>query len=113
MASRAPVGRRHVRRARPRSPNLPRFLRYADDQAAVGVDGPTNFLDDMLVNGAKGYFDAVAMRPCVFPTVWSPDPDNAWSDLARAHDVMTVHGDGDEKVWMTEFGAPTSDPDAE
>jgi hypothetical protein len=26
---------------------------------------------------------------------------------------MTVHGDGDKKIWMTEFGAPTSAPTAE
>ncbi len=26
---------------------------------------------------------------------------------------MTLDGDGDEKVWMTEFGAPTSDPRAQ
>ncbi|KQY09841.1 hypothetical protein ASD37_05585 [Mycobacterium sp. Root135] len=124
-------------------PNLPRFLGFAESRAAVyvgllkaaypaikavqpnstvisaglspavGVDGPANFLNDMYVNGAKGYFDAVAMHPYVFPTGLAADPDNAWSDLARAHDVMTLNGDGDKKVWMTEFGAPTSDPAAE
>lgn len=124
-------------------PNLPRFLGFAESRAAVyvgllkaaypaikavqpnstvisaglspavGVDGPANFLNDMYVNGAKGYFDAVAMHPYVFPTGLAADPDNAWSDLARAHDVMTLNGDGDKKVWMTEFGAPTSDPAAD
>ena len=124
-------------------PNLPRFLGFAESRAAVyvgllkaaypaikavqpnstvisaglspavGVDGPANFLNDMYVNGAKGYFDAVAMHPYVFPAGLAADPDNAWSDLARAHDVMTLNGDGDKKVWMTELGAPTSDPAAE
>ena len=124
-------------------PNLPRFLGFAESRAAVyvgllkaaypaikavqpnstvisaglsaavGVDGPANFLNDMYVNGAKGYFDAVAMHPYVFPTGLAANPDNAWSDLARAHDVMTLNGDGDKKVWMTEFGAPTSDPAAD
>ncbi|BDX33128.1 hypothetical protein TUM20985_36750 [Mycobacterium antarcticum] len=124
-------------------PNLPRFLGFADSRAAVyvgllkaaypaikavqpnstvmsaglspavGVDGPANFLNDMYLNGAKGYFDAVAMHPYVFPGGLAEDPDNSWSDLARAHDVMTLNGDGDKKVWMTEFGAPTSDPAAE
>ncbi|MCW2514861.1 MAG: xynB [Mycobacterium sp.] len=124
-------------------PNLPRFLGYAERQAAVyvsllkaaypaiktvqpnstvmsaglspaiGVDAPPNFLNDMYTNGAKGYFDAIAMHPYVSPGGIAADPDNAWSDLARAHDVMTVHGDGDKKIWMTEFGAPTSAPDAQ
>jgi len=124
-------------------PNLPRFLGFAESRAAVyvgllkaaypaikavqpnstvisaglspavGVDGPANFLNDMYVNGAKGYFDAVAMHPYVFPTGLAADPENAWTDLARAHDVMTLNGDGDKKVWMTELGAPTSDPAAE
>jgi len=53
------------------------------------------------------------MHPYVFPAGLAADPDNAWSDLARAHDVMTLNGDGDKKVWMTELGAPTSDPAAE
>jgi hypothetical protein len=124
-------------------PNLPRFLGYADRQAAVyvgllkaaypaikvvqpnstvmsaglspalGVDAPANFLNDMYTNGVKGYFDAVAMHPYVFPGGIAADTDHGWSDLARAHDVMTVHGDGDKTIWMTEFGAPTSAPTAE
>jgi hypothetical protein len=124
-------------------PNLPRFLGYAERRAAVyvgllkaaypaikmvqpnstvmsaglspalGVDAPANFLNDMYTNGAKGYFDAVAMHPYVFPGGIAADTDHGWSDLARAHDVMTVHGDGDKKIWMTEFGAPTSAPTAE
>jgi polysaccharide biosynthesis protein PslG len=26
---------------------------------------------------------------------------------------MVAHGDGDKKIWMTELGAPTSDPSAD
>ncbi|MEU0494311.1 hypothetical protein [Mycobacterium sp. NPDC006124] len=124
-------------------PNLPGFLGYADNRPAVyvgllkaaypaikavqpnstvmsaglsravGGDGPPNFLNDMYANGAKGYFDAVAMHPYVFPTGLAADPENAWSDLTRVHDVMAGNGDGNKKVWMTELGAPTSDPSAE
>lgn len=124
-------------------PNLPRFLGFTESRAAVyvgllkaaypaikgvqpnstvmsaglspavGVDAPANFLNDMYTNGAKSYFDAVAMHPYVFPGGIAADPDNGWSDLARAHDVMTLNGDGDKKIWMTEFGTPTSAPSAE
>ena len=115
-------------------PNLPRFLGFAERQAAVytgllkaaypaiksvqpdatviaaglspavGIDAPPNFLNDMYLNGAKGYFDAIGMHPYVFPGGIAADPSNGWSDLARAHDVMTLNGDGDKKVWLTEFG---------
>lgn len=80
---------------------------------AVGVDAPPNFLNGMYASGAKDHFDAIAMHPYVFPGGIGADPSNGWSDLARVHDVMTLNGDGDKKVWMTEFGAPTSAPSAE
>ena len=124
-------------------PNLPRFLGFTERRAAVytdllkaaypaikavqpnstviaaglsravGIDAPPNFLNDMYIAGAKSHFDAIAMHPYVFPGGIGEDPSNGWSDLARTHDVMTVHGDGDKKVWMTELGAPTSAPSAE
>ena len=34
---------------------------------AVGVDAPPNFVNDMYIAGAKGYFDAIAMHPYVYP----------------------------------------------
>ena len=47
---------------------------------AVGVDAPPNFLNDMYLNGAKGYFDAIAMHPYVFPGGIAADPSNGWSE---------------------------------
>jgi hypothetical protein len=71
----------------------------------------------MYINGAKGYFDAIGMHPYVFPGGIVAHPSNGWSDLAWAHDVMALNGDGDgdgdKKVWLTEFGAPTSAPGAD
>ncbi|MDR3663530.1 MAG: hypothetical protein P4L86_24630 [Mycobacterium sp.] len=78
---------------------------------ATGVDAPTKFLADMYTNGAKNFFDATAMHPYVFPGGIAEDGDNGWSDLVRVHDLMTVNGDGDKKVWMTELGASTCAPD--
>lgn len=75
---------------------------------AVGVDSPPNFVNDMYIAGAKGFFDALAMHPYVYPGGIEADPFNSWSDIARVHDVMTTHGSGDKKIWMTELGAPTS-----
>lgn len=80
---------------------------------AIGVDAPPNFLNDMYIAGAKGFFDATAMHPYVFPGGIAEDPEHGWSDIAQLHDVMTLNGDGDKDIWMTELGAPTSSPDAE
>ena len=60
---------------------------------AVGVDAPPNFVNDMYIAGAKGYFDAIGMHPYVFPGGIAADPSNGWSDLAtgaRHHDVDTA-----------------------
>lgn len=79
---------------------------------ADGVDAPPNFLNDMYIAGAKGFFDATAMHPYVFPDGIAADPQRGWADIAGMHDVMTIYGDGDKLIWMTELGAPTSSPSA-
>ncbi len=79
----------------------------------LGSEAPPAFLASMYDAGAKGYFDAAAMHPYVFPTGFAADPLNGWSDVARMHDVMVAHGDGGKKIWMTELGAPTSASTAE
>lgn len=73
-----------------------------------GVDSPGVFLLQMYEAGAQGYFDAYAMHPYVFPGGIDSDPLNAWSDVERVHYAMTVFGDGDKKIWLTEVGAPTT-----
>lgn len=79
----------------------------------IGPDSPPAFLAAMYDAGAKGYFDAAALHPYVFPGGIAADPDNGWSDIARFREVMVAHGDGGKKIWMTELGAPTSSPSAE
>ena len=80
---------------------------------AGGSDAPPAFLSAMYDAGAQGYFDAAGMHPYVFPGGLAADTENGWSDIARFRDVMVAHGDGGKKIWMTEFGAPTSAPSAE
>ncbi|MDY6996156.1 MAG: cellulase family glycosylhydrolase [Actinomycetota bacterium] len=80
---------------------------------AVGGHSPPSFMTQMYAAGAKGYFDAAAMHPYVFPGGLAVDPENGWSDVGRVREVMVANGDGGKKIWMTEFGAPTSDPGAE
>jgi len=80
---------------------------------SLGGDAPPAFLTTMYDAGAKGNFDAMAMHPYVFPGGLAADPENGWSDVPRVYDVMAAHGDGDKRIWFTEFGAPTSAPFAE
>lgn len=124
-------------------PNLPLFFGFVDNRAqrytellkaaypaikavqphstviAAGLspaftpDGPPDFVNGMYAAGAKGYFDAAAMHPYVFPDGLAADPLNGWLDVELVRRIMVYHGDGDMKIWMTELGAPTSDPSAE
>lgn len=82
---------------------------------------PTTFLQAIYDNGGKNYFDAVAHHPYTYPAfpnqqeVWS-----AWSQMSiesfyggsqtqpSLRGIMTANGDAHKKIWMTEFGAPTS-----
>lgn len=76
---------------------------------------PRSFVKGMYANGAKGYFDALGHHPYTFPAApgeaygWS-----AWYQMYGGTDnlrgQMVANGDGDKKIWATEFGAPTNGP---
>jgi hypothetical protein len=72
-----------------------------------GQIAPPEFVRQMYAAGAKGYFDAAAMHPYVSPGGLAADPYNGWSDVGRVHTIMSIHGDGGKRIWMTELGAPT------
>jgi beta-xylosidase len=74
---------------------------------------PRTFLADMYADGAKGSFDGVGDHPYTYPQ--SPDDDNAgsaWSQMSQTspslRSIMTANGDSAKKIWITEYGAPTS-----
>jgi hypothetical protein len=75
---------------------------------------PIDFLRGLYADGAGRSFDAVAAHPYSFHALPSDyEPSSAWSQLDRTtpslRSVMVDHGDGQKKIWATEFGAPTSD----
>lgn len=79
-----------------------------------GTEAPSVFLQRMYAAGAGGFFDATAAHPYIFATDWlTPEQQDGWAEVVRMHDVMTAHGDGAKKIWLTELGAPTSDPGAQ
>ncbi len=76
-----------------------------------GYLSPPDFVNGIYAAGAKGYFDALGHHPYTWP--YSPAmymPGNAWSQLSTLHSIMSAHGDGGKKIWITEFGAPTGGP---
>jgi hypothetical protein len=71
------------------------------------------FAQDMYADGAAGYFDALGDHPYTYPN--TPDTallGSAWSEMDQTspslRSLMIAHGDGAKKIWITEYGAPTS-----
>ena len=70
---------------------------------------PDRFLEGVYDSGAMDVVDAVAYHPYSFPDLPSERTgNNGFIDqVGDVRDVMVDHGDGDEKVWLTEFGFAT------
>ena len=68
------------------------------------------WLDELYDEGIGGSFDAISMHP--FNYGFAPgDETNRWGlkysyalGVPWVHDSMAAHGDGDKKIWFTEFG---------
>ena len=72
---------------------------------------PLDFLREMYAEGAQGYFDAISAHPYTYPLTPSQSgADDAWGQMIAMHEVMTENSDGDKRIWITEFGAPTNGP---
>jgi hypothetical protein len=84
--------------------------------APAGSDGgnltPPDFAAGMYNAGAGGYFDAFGDHPYTYPAVAGSNSAGAWGQMAAIHRLMTARGDGAKKIWITEYGAPTSGPDS-
>lgn len=74
---------------------------------------PITFLKDMYADGAEGSFDGVGFHPYSYPVDPDTDiPGSAWSQMSLTspsiRSIMAANGDSAKKIWITEFGAPTS-----
>ncbi len=76
---------------------------------------PIDWLAGIYAHGGRAYFDAVGHHPYCFPAF--PGDPKPWSSWYRMYAgrwnlraVMIRHGDGDKRIWATEFGAPTAGP---
>jgi hypothetical protein len=92
-------------------------IKATDLSATVLMSGldfsgkPDVYLQAMYDAGAKGYFDAVSAHPYSYPHM--PAPADCPSSNAFCHGLPTLYavmqqnGDGNKKIWITEFGCPT------
>ena len=78
---------------------------------------PRTFLEDMYADGAQGSFDGIGDHPYCYPA--SPDEFESWSGWSllsgttpSLRSIMVANGDSAMKIWITEFGAPTSGPNS-
>jgi hypothetical protein len=72
-----------------------------------GAIAPAAYLATMYQDGAKGYFDDVAVHPYSYPQMpLQPDDWNTFYDLSNVRQVMVANGDSAKKIWLTEFGCP-------
>ena len=83
----------------------------AFDSAAVS---PVDFLQAIYANGGGDSFDAVSHHPYCWPALPGGQACTAWLQMHATdpslRSVMAVNGDGEKKIWATEFGAPTGGP---
>jgi hypothetical protein len=74
---------------------------------------PRAFLEDMYTDGAQGSFDGLGDHPYSYPA--TPDEVERWSGWSlmsqtspSLRSIMAENGDSAKKIWITEYGAPTS-----
>lgn len=71
---------------------------------------PVTYLGRLYDDGAARIADGIAVHPYTFPYLpfgRSQRTTGGFRDLPALHDLMVARGDGDKKVWITEYGAPT------
>ena len=74
---------------------------------------PVDFLEGMYVAGAHGSFDALSFHPYKYDMKFSEGGSQIESPLRQLEDMrdlMHLWGDGDLKVWASEYGLPTMLP---
>jgi len=83
--------------------------------APAATDGTNisqvDFLAGIYSNGGKNYLDGVGQHPYCWPLDPSiPDTYNWFLNTQQLREIMLSNGDSDKRIWGTEFGWPTHDP---
>lgn len=72
---------------------------------------PVTYTQQMYAAGAKGYFDAFSFHPYHYSLMFSDGVTVANSpvqQLIQIHLIMVANGDGNKRIWSTEYGQPAS-----
>ena len=72
---------------------------------------PVTYLSEMYAAGAGGYFDAISYHPYFYSIPFSAGEGHAGVPITQAEQlyaVMVANGDGNKKIWATEYGQPSS-----
>ncbi|MFC7527330.1 cellulase family glycosylhydrolase [Actinoplanes sp. GCM10030250] len=72
----------------------------------TGGTDPATFIKDAYANGAKGKFDAMGWHPYSGGDL-ARSSRNVNDVSAQLYNLMVAQGDGDKKIWATEYGMPT------
>ncbi|MCV7011400.1 Ig-like domain-containing protein [Mycolicibacterium madagascariense] len=75
------------------------------------TENPVRFVTEMYAAGAAGYFDALSFHPYLYNNPFSTsggNPESALSQVKRIYQLMVANGDGNKKIWATEYGQPAS-----
>jgi hypothetical protein len=73
---------------------------------------PVTFVQDMLADGASGYFDALSFHPYEESLEFSAGAGVSGSPLDQLNQIealLAANGDAAAKIWVTEYGLPTAD----
>jgi len=72
---------------------------------------PVRFVSEMYDAGAAGYFDALSFHPYQYTTPFTQGGiyyESPLTQVNRIYALMVANGDGNKKIWATEYGEPSS-----
>jgi hypothetical protein len=72
---------------------------------------PVRFVSEMYAAGAAGYFDALSFHPYQYTTPFTQGGiyyESPLTQVNRIYALMVANGDGNKKIWATEYGEPSS-----
>ncbi len=72
---------------------------------------PVRFVKEMYAAGAAGYFDALSVHPYLYGTEFSKGTATVQSPIWQLNEIYKLMvangGDGNKKIWATEYGQPS------
>ncbi len=97
-------------------------MTVGNSNSSTGYVGPMEFLERIYRAGAKGYFDGLSHHPYgIYARTFR---DNGWANMIgdvvapgggekTLYQIMSEHGDGNKKIWITEVGIDAAYPGVE